>query len=99
MICYYHYILFQKTSSSKDNNNVRDNVRDDDSVEKPLETPVDRVEVEVQPVDKLVRSSTSSIKSKKLVTIASRDLNLDESNLALSISTPSSKVLNIKKLM
>ena len=36
MICYYHYIIIQKTSSSKDNNNIRDNVHDDDSVEKRL---------------------------------------------------------------
>src|SRR3982750_1926505 len=84
MICYYHYIIIQKTSSSKDNNNVRDNVHDDDSVEKRFESPVDRVEVEAQPVDKLLRS-TSSSKSKKLVTIASCDVNLDDSNLALSI--------------
>jgi len=46
MICYYHYIIIQKTSSSKDNNNVRDNVHDDDSVEKHFEFQVDRVEVE-----------------------------------------------------
>ena len=96
MICYYHYIIIQKTSSSKDNNNVHDNVHDDDSVEKRFESPVDRVEVEAQPVDKLLRSSTSSSKSKKLVTIASCDINLDDSNLALSIHNTPSKVLNIK---
>ncbi len=46
MICYYHYIIIQKTSSSKDNNNVRDNVHDNDSVEKCFEFPVDRVKIE-----------------------------------------------------
>ena len=85
MICYYHYIIIQKTSSSKDNNNVRNNVHDDDSVEKRFESPVDRVEVEAQPVDKLLRSLTSSSKSKKLVTIVLCDVNLDDSNLVLSI--------------
>ena len=47
MICYYHYIIIQKTLLSKYNNNVRDNVHDDDSVEKRFEFPVDRAEVEV----------------------------------------------------